>query len=392
MPKLRHNTELVEVNKEKLPDNISSSLTKGITQKRILRDQFGTYYLFKKPDELTIDDVFKGYLSQKELKNPSFDASKHIFSIKLEGAFLEILIPRMAKKLFEGILVAPENYLHVDQDKSIAVISRFINSFCEFLSQKEITKTEPLFEREQLPKRDDLELTLEEGRILGQLYAVALVFNLWDLLNSKLLNSGYCTDKDNVKRAAIVDFGCGGTLSYKGRHADTLAMDDPEFSPSKKVNYSFFGQNYRDHYRHGFALPFDKLVAPLLPHTVIADLFDMSQEDPLSRSMREGFAEAITTAEKNMALDPHLLEDSLAQAFSAITLDSSIQADELKSHLHAEFYGRADKNSHALIALLQQRLQSAKILLFQFEAGIAATEIQNEIRDYYYHSQCWIKS
>lgn len=118
----------------------------------------------------------------------------------------------------------------------------------------------------------------------------------------------------------------------------------------------------------------------------------MSQEDPLSRSMREGFAEAITTAEKNMALDPHLLEDSLAQAFSAITLDSSIQADELKSHLHAEFYGRADKNSHALIALLQQRLQSAKILLFQFEAGIAATEIQNEIRDYYYHSQCWIKS
>lgn len=37
MPKLRHNTELVEVNKEKLPDNISSSLTKGITQKRILR-------------------------------------------------------------------------------------------------------------------------------------------------------------------------------------------------------------------------------------------------------------------------------------------------------------------------------------------------------------------
>lgn len=234
MPKLRHNTELVEVNKEKLPDNISSSLTKGITQKRILRDQFGTYYLFKKPDELTIDDVFKGYLSQKELKNPSFDASKHIFSIKLEGAFLEILIPRMAKKLFEGILVAPENYLHVDQDKSIAVISRFINSFCEFLSQKEITKTEPLFEREQLPKRDDLELTLEEGRILGQLYAVALVFNLWDLLNSKLLNSGYCTDKDNVKRAAIVDFGCGGTLSYKGRHADTLAMDDPEFSPSKK--------------------------------------------------------------------------------------------------------------------------------------------------------------
>ncbi|HHF7367454.1 TPA: hypothetical protein ACPSKY_002588 [Legionella bozemanae] len=389
MPKLHPNIELVEVKKEELPEKIASSLSKGITEKRILCDRFGAYYLIKKPDPLTVEDVFKGYLSKEELKNPSFDTMEHIFSIKLESAFLEVLIPRMAKKMFEGILVVPENYLHVDKDKSIGVISKFINSFSEFLAKKEAVKTEPLFEREYLPKRAHLFLTLEEAKILGQLYAVALVFNLWDLLNSKLLNSGYCMIHNDVKRAAIVDFGCAGILSYKGRHADTLALDDPDFSPAKKISYSFFGQDYRNHYRHGFALPFDKLVAPLLPHTVVSDLFNMSEKDPISLSMLAGFCEAITTAEKNMSQNPHLLEEELIQSYNAITVDSSLHADELKSHLNAEFYGKPEKNSHSLVALLQQRLVSAKMLIYQFKAGKPATVIQEEIRDCYYYSQCW---
>lgn len=85
-----------------MPDKVASSLSKGVTEKRILSDQFGTYYLIKKPDVLTIEDVFKGYLSDEELQKPSFDTMEHIFSIKLESAFLEILIPRMAKKCLRG--------------------------------------------------------------------------------------------------------------------------------------------------------------------------------------------------------------------------------------------------------------------------------------------------
>ncbi|AUH72238.1 hypothetical protein [Legionella sainthelensi] len=386
MPKLHHNFELIAVN-NKLPEKVASSLLKGVTEKRILKDQLGAYYLIKKPDELTVNDVFKGYLSEEQLQYPDFDAKEHIFSIQLEGAFLEIVIPRMAKKMFEGILSVPENYLHVDKDKSIGVISKFINNFSEFLSQKDAVKIESLFDREHLPKRKDLSLTPEEAMIIGQLYAVALVFNLWDLLNSKLLNSGYCL-REGVKQAAIVDFGCGATLSYKGRHADTLAMDDPYFSPAKKIDYSFFGQNYRDHYRHGHALPFDQLVAPLLPHTIISDLFNMSEKDTISQAMLEGFCQAITTAEKNMAQNPYLLEEGLTESYSAITLDSSIQADELQSHLNTEFYSiHPKKDSHSLIYLLQQRLSSAKMLITQFQAGISATSIQEEIRDYYYHSQ-----
>ncbi|WP_454781802.1 hypothetical protein [Legionella sp. WA2022007384] len=311
MPKLPHNIELKEVKKEELPSKIASSLSKGITEKKILSDQFGAYYLIKKPDTLTVNDVFKGYLSHEELNNPSFNTTEHIFSIKLEGAFLEVLIPRMAKKMFEGILVVPENHLHIDKDQSIGVISKFINGFSEFLSQKEEVRTAPLFDREYLPTRKNLSLNSEEAKIIGQLYAVALVFNLWDILNSKLLNSGYCVESDGTKRAAIVDFGCAGILSYKGRHADTLALDDPSFSPTEKISYSFFGQNYRDHYRHGYALPFDKLVGPLLPHTIISDLFDMSGEDGISRSMLDGFCQAITVAEKNLAQNPYLLEEVL---------------------------------------------------------------------------------
>ncbi|QMT60894.1 hypothetical protein [Legionella sp. PC997] len=392
MPKLPHNIELIEVNKEELPPLIASSLSKGITEKKILSDSFGAYYLIKKPDALTVNDVFKGYLSHEELNNPSFDAMEHIFSIKLEGAFLEVLIPRLAKKMFADILVVPENHLHIDKDRSIGVISKFIKGFSEFLSQKETIKTAPLFDRNYLPTRANLSLTLEEAKILGQLYAVALVFNLWDILNSKLLNSGYCVESDGSKRAAIVDFGCAGILSYKGRHADTLALDDPSFSPTKSISYSFFGQNYRDHYRHGYALPFDKLVGPLLPHTIIPDLFNMSGEDMISRTMLDGFCQAITVAEKNMAQNPHLLEEVLMQSENAFTLDSTLQAHELKTHLNTEFYGKPKQNADTLITLIQQRLISTKMLIAPFRAGIPAPLIQEEIRDCYYYAQCWSKS
>ncbi|STY29885.1 Uncharacterised protein [Legionella wadsworthii] len=387
MPKLHPNIELLEVKKDELPEKIASSLTKGITKKSILRDQFDAFYLIKHPDALTVEDVFRGYLSSEELKKPSLDSINHVYSIKLESAFLEVLIPRMAQKMFAGILVVPENYFHVDKDQTIGVISKFIQSFSEFLAQKEEVQKESLFERELLPRRAHLALSAEEAKILGQLYAVALVFNLWDLLNSKLLNSGYCLGLDNVKKAAIVDFGCSGILSYKGRHVDTLPLDDPSFSPTKKIDYSFFGQTYRDHYRHGYALPFDKLVAPLLPHTVISDLFNMSEKDSISQSMLDGFCLAMTTAEKNMAQNPHLLEEALSESFNAITLDSAVQAEELKSHLNAEFYGKSDKSTFNLIDILKQRLMSAQLLIPPFKAGIPATELHEEIRDTYYYSQ-----
>jgi hypothetical protein len=386
MPKLRNEIVLTPV-KEELPNKIASSLLKGITEKSVLCDQSGAYYLIKKPDVLTVEDVFYGYIPDNQLQNPSFDPKEHIFSIQIEGAFLEILIPHMAGKMFEGILIVPENHLHVDAEKSIGVISKFINNFSEFLSKKKEVIKAPLFDREFLPKRADLSLTSEEAKIIGQLYAVALLFNLWDLFNSKLLNSGYCIDIDDIKRAAIVDFGCGGTISYKGRHADILALDDPLFSLDKKIHYSFFGQSYRNHYRHGHALPFDKVVAPLLPHTVISDLFDMSKHDAISLSMLEGFIQAITIAEKNMAANPHLLEEALAQSYDAITLDSFIQAEELRTQLNTEFYGKPEKRTHNLINLLQHRLGSVKKLVDQFKAGKPATTIQEEVRDYYYESQ-----
>jgi hypothetical protein len=386
MPRLPNKIDLLPV-KEELPNKISSSLLKGITEKSILCDRFGAYYLIKRPDVLTVEDVFRGYLSEEQLKNPSFDPDKHIFAIQLESSFLEVLIPRMAGKMFEGILIVPENYLHVGVDKSIRVISKFMNNFLEFLSTKKEVINKPLFDREYLPQRADLSLTAEEATIIGQLYAVALVFNLWDLLNSKLLNSGYCVDMNDKKKAAIVDFGCGGTISYKGRHADTLAFDDPLFSPDKKISYSFFGQTYRDHYRHGHALPFDKVVAPLLPHMIISDLFEMSKRDEVSQSMLKGFFQAINNAERNMAANPHLLEEALAQSYGAITLDSSIQVKELRAQLNTEFYGKPEKETHNLINLLQHRLSSTKNLFEQFKAERAATVIQEEVRDYYYKSQ-----
>lgn len=388
MPKLRNNAILTSP-RSPLPDKIASSLSKGITEKKILEDQFGIFYLAKKPDELTVEDVFSGYMTQEGMQSSVNKTTSHIFSLQMERAFLEILIPRIANRLFHGILRTPETFLHVDEENSIWIISKFLNGFSEFLANKEVVKTNaPLFDLTHLPTRADLHLTPEEAKIIGQLYAVALVFNLWDLLNSKLLNSGYY-QSDNNKIAAIVDFGCGAHISYKGRHADTLALDDLHFSPAKKIDYSFFGQNYREHYRHGHVLPFDKLVAPLLPHTIIADLFDMSSTDTISRSMLEGFTQALTLAERNMAEHPRLLEEALEDAYNGICIDSTIQAPALKVHLNNEYYNGSEEGKHTLAGVIQQRLAESVKLVSKFKEGIPATTLQEQVRDNYYFSQQW---
>jgi hypothetical protein len=388
VPKLRNNLELTSP-RGHLPGTIASSLSKGITEKTILEDQHGIFYLAKTPDELTVEDVFSGYLSEEVLKSPTPETTAHIFSLQLERAFLEILVPRMVQKLFRGAVHAPDTFLHVSEDKSIWILSRFMNGFCEFLANKDVIKARaPLFDVTHLPKRAELHLTEEEAQIVGQLYAVALVFNLWDLLNSKLLNSGYCL-ADHRKRAAIVDFGCGVHISYKGRHNDTLALDDPLFVPQKKIDYTFFGKNYRDHYRHGHALPFDKLVAPMLPHTIIPDLFDMSKNDLVSQKMLEGFTEALTLAERNLTENPRLLEEAFEDAYNGISLDSLIQAPELKAHLNSDFYSLSGEGKYVLSDIIQQRLSGAIRLIPQFRKGISATAIHEQVRDHYYFSQQW---
>lgn len=374
--------------KSNLPNTIASSISKGITEKTILEDQQGIFYLAKKPDQLTIEDVFSGYLPQEELQKAGAEAKAHIFSLQIEQCFLEILIPRMANRLFNGVLRTPETFLHVDEENSIWIISKFLNGFSEFLAKKEIVKEkDPLFYQTNLPKRADLQLNAEEATIIGQLYAVALVFNLWDLLNSKLLNSGYCLLEENKKIAAIVDFGCSAHISYKGRHNDTLPLTDPLFSPHKSIDYSFFGQTFREHYRHGHVLPFDSLVAPLLPHTIIADLFDMSATDIISQNMLQGFINALSIAEHNLRDNPNLLQEALDDAYNGISLDSTIQSPELKLHLNNEFYNHPVKGKHTLIGIIQDRLRETIRLIPQFKNGVLATSIQEQVRDSYYVSQ-----
>lgn len=385
MPHLRNNAVLKPV-QTKFPEHVGNSLTTGLTEKSIFCDQDGSFYLAKKPDVLTVSDVFQGYLPQQSIHEDSPQLQKHIYSVQLERSFLEVLIPLMAKNLFKGVLEVPDNYLHITEDKTILVISKFIDNFQEFLGKKECIKGRSTYvDFEELPSRKDLQLTADEARIIGQLYAVALLFNLWDLFNSKLLNSGYVVNRGQPAKACIVDFGYGAHISYKGRHTDTLAYDDPNFILGHKIEHTFFGKSYQEHYRHDNALPFDTQVGPLLPHAVVTDLYSMSGKDEISQAMLSGFKQALKIAEKNEDENPQLLEEALSQSFAAITLDSKYQQQELKAHLHHEYY------KETLIEIVRGRLRSALELIPKFEAGEDSRKIHEEIRDNYYLSQLILK-
>lgn len=369
------------------PAEIADAVSKGMNKKKVIRSQHNEFFLLKTPGELNVNDVFQNYLPQSKISVDSAQLNYHLANLRLEEAFLEILIPRMAAKMFAGVLVVPETYLHIELGHNIWIISKFLKNFDEFLSHKPCIKERSLFYDDHLPTRADLELSEEEAYLLGQLYAVALVFNLWDLFNSNLLNSGFIREEDGKNKAAIVDFGYAAHISYKGRHTDTLALSDPNFFPKKKISYSFFGKNYREHYTHSYALPMDRVVGPLFPHLVVSDLFDMHADDEISRTMLSGFTEAIETALKNVEANPSLLREAMEQAFLAISVDSIVQANVLKGSLNPDFYSSSDSRQHNLLDILQGRLLSAAELIPQFAQGVSALSIQEEVRDFYYDSQ-----
>ncbi|KTC68770.1 hypothetical protein Lbir_2303 [Legionella birminghamensis] len=370
--------------KQGIPSQYKKILTLGLMEKILFCDDEHQYYLGKKPAPLAIAEVYRGYIPDSELRKPSPVHHQHIYSLQLESAFIEVLVPIMARALFSELLVTPENYLIVDQNKEITLISKIIPGFEEFLAKKECVNSHTLFYNKQLPTRKDLQLNEKEAEIIGVLYAVALVFNLWDLLNSSLQNSGY-VGGINEKRACIVDFGCALHLGYKGRHADSLSADDPQFASTEKLIYPFTPDYFRDHYRHQNALPFDVLVGPLLPHMIIHDLFELSGTDEFSRIALQSFESCLQRAKTKLLANPVLLPECISEAKKHISLDEKWNEDSLFEFLNECFYQQNE--GHNLCNIIAGRLESTLNLAKQFKQGIPALEIQEEVRDCYYLAQ-----
>lgn len=358
----------------------------GFTPKQLVRDLQGRDYIAKKPDPLSVENVYQGFVSPTALQRNLSDKFQNVKSVELETTYLEILMPIVVKKLFNDLVLAPDNYLHLGSDGQVWVLSRMIDNFEEFLHQKPCIATRDPDDTGRIPSRESLSLTADEAYIIGQLYAVALVINHGDLLNSKLLNSGLRRQPDGSLQAAIVDFGMCAHVSYKGRHVDTLAQDDPGFLYKKTLGLNFFGKTYLEQYNYRHALPFDRMVAPMMMHSLIESLYEMSADDEISLMMRQGFEKAITTAIDKLEENPNLFVEALVEARERCSVESLPNMTALDEILTHSFY-QTEPEQHNLITILSGRVYSCLTVLQNFKAGQTLVEQQQQVRDEYYESQ-----
>jgi hypothetical protein len=381
MPNFENGLRIESKDASSLSSENLDILKKGFTQKTMMFDQNGHPYLAKSPDPLTAKEVFTGYLPEGDISECNARLQSHVFSLEFEGAFLEMLAPNLMKALFGDLLAVPEVYLHVTEKQEIILLSKLMDGFDEFLHRKVSKNFGTLLDAAELPKRAQINLNKEEAYFIGQLYAAALIFNHWDILNSKLLNSGV-VHSNGLSKAAIVDFGFICHLSYKGRHNDSLSLRDENFVHGKRVEYCFFTKQYLQNYRHRFALPFDSKVGTLLPHTLIEDLFDIAGEDPISKKMREGFRSMVEKASKTIESDPAFYEKVFQYTLSRISTDSAIPAKDLGQFMNMCFYhGPLGKDN--LCTILTARVHDCQRLLQHVNRGTTMLAQHEQARDEY---------
>lgn len=360
-------------------------LGKGVTPKQIVKDLDENFYMVKSPEHLPVKEVFKDYIPDPELENDDEAKRQHIFDVQLEMAFLEVFYSKVCKKLFSEFLVVPELLLHVDSGHEIYVFSKLLEHFYEFLSHKPCVAEALLYNRAVIPGREALELSMEEAHILGQLYAVSLVINHWDILNANLLNSGLSRVEDRTL-PAIVDFGLCGHLSYQGRHNDSLPFKDKLFSLGRTIELNNSSDHYLRYYRAEHALPFDKKVGPLQPHRILNDLFDLSIQNPIALEMRKGFEFLIDHARQALMASPTILQEALTETLASVSNESAISRTAMLERFNQNFY-TYQPNSFNIFSIIKARVYDCVRLLEEFRSGQSMTSIHENVRDLYVIAQ-----
>ncbi len=175
-------------------------------------------------------------------------AAKHVREVLIERAFLEALSPQIVKAMMGESFCVPENIFYITEDGEPLNLSQSlfkspqeleelkdsdtIINFVEPLSKKSVVggKKKPGdWEGQKAPSIEDLELSTEDGFILGQLYFVALLIGHWDLFNNiDLSNSGYVEYKSGKKLAAIVDHGNDLFTGFSGLTKEESFILNPD--------------------------------------------------------------------------------------------------------------------------------------------------------------------
>jgi hypothetical protein len=351
----------------------------------------GSIYICKVEKERKISEIFVGLIpgikkkEDKDLKELSEhlkqegrdhefpkrhkELQRHVDDLRDSATATSVIAANIARSIFPSIAI-PENILTRLPDNTPCVLSKYLPSKLEeFLSEKSLVKGKDpkkpddwKKEGKGLPKRSELKLSSEEAKILGTLYYAALLMGHWDLINNiNLTNSGYIILKDGKKCPAIVDWGNCLGVGFGGVSQDSTAFQNPEFQ-NPALNHSpsdadpvtgFIG-----------ATPFSSIVYPQLPRQVVTDLFDMSGNDEISISMREGFFAAHKEAQANFSKAKAGIANAIEQPLDDMKKDieakEKIKAKDIEETLKKEYKGADFERDPEAQAKLKTELDKMK--------------------------------
>jgi len=348
--------------------------------------------LIANKDTLAQKDQEKLSLLLQELKNVNTAAKrielacelepylKHVKYLHDRATLVSSLYGSVTKKIFLNEVQIPETYLCTLDDGTSIILSKKISEklkWDEFLTKR--FKQDGKFSSEI--KREDLALTLDEAKILGKIYYIALLTSHWDIFNNLNLSNSGSVEKNEKLMAAIVDLGNAyGVSGFSGRtqrenaffnkkimnesiknmynefygeaEYDKLNADEKEKVKEKTLYNFIYGKFFNPHDKSkgyeqdlyaklsdnekkewseelnsstkGFVncMPTSGIVYPILPRQLCSDLFNLSDDTIISKAMFEGFQEAHSDAIKHQGKMPEVIIEATKEVLSN-TIDLS---------------------------------------------------------------------
>lgn len=275
---------------------------------------------------------------------------QHVRETLTLAAFGEIVYSEVARVLFPKSLRTPEMFLHIDEAGNPYVLSRFVDGFNEFMQERLALKEgegkeqkirtlkdrqEKIAKKGALPKRDDLDITAVEDRLLGKMLAIALITNHWDLFNNICLANSGCLGKlHNSELVVIVDCGNAFEHGFDGLSSGEAAFHNPDITGLEEIEVI---NGYK------YAFPFDREFPIALPRQLVPDLFDFS-----SHSFFEGFQSAINDVKQVLTKNTNCIQDAIDRSLDKVTESSSISMRTILGELQGEANGKTKASEQPL--------------------------------------------
>lgn len=384
----------------------SVRISKGDSPKSFLSDGENCYIL-KKPKKRTFHDIFKNnFPSELELyknwtvsdfrinkdKIPELKKAQlepyvqHLSDLQFEVSFGEVIYQLIAANLFTSF-EPTENYLHIDPETGEpSIISKFHDGFNEFIEKKlhaaidHDRHTSLEWTEENTPTREELDFNENENFLLGKLYALALLTNDWDLVNTIMLSNAGCYGESNTaNKIMVVDGGNKFHFGFDGLTCDETSFQNEEFTSGTAKAHPLKS------YTH--TLPFEGEVLLDLPRLLIPDLFSLSNP-----SLFKGFKEGLIEARTALINNPFCIQQAINCASQFITIDSHEPTikrfkDRNSTLLNYSYYYPSSNGRYSLDAVLKERCYSLHRLCTRIEQGTYSAEINSDIIDRYHKAQ-----